>query len=151
VIVYLLMGVYLDQYLKVANYEVPDYATFAGNAAVVVGLIVAILLWLLLAVFYRRYTSARSANRRNYILLVERLDRLSTRIEAPSDVLKAVRQQALAQATHERDEIGKDLGQGHALANGPGGIHRTLAPSTQSRGSPHQSRALYRSARGSDA
>jgi hypothetical protein len=128
VIVYLLMGKYLNDYLKAKNLEPPDYSAFVGDAAVVVGLIVAILLWLLLATFYKRYTSARSANRRNYILLVEELDRLSTRIQAPNDVgygphaygpeeqsgpgsgvLKAVRQQALDQATHERDEIRKGL------------------------------------------
>lgn len=129
VIVYLLIASILERYPNVTTYKIADYAAFSGDAAVVAGLLLAIAIWLLLAAIYKRYTSARSANRRNYILLLEKLDRLRTRVRAPNDVgygphaygpeeqagaagsgvLRAVRAQALAQARHECDQISKGL------------------------------------------
>ncbi len=98
---------------------------FSGDAAVVIGLFAAVLIWLVVAYGYRGHASARCANRRNYNLLHENLDRLETRIgivlregyeeeewsnnRPGSGTLRAVRIQAFEQASHECEKIRQGL------------------------------------------
>jgi hypothetical protein len=115
------------------------YVAFSGDAAVVAGLVLAVILWLIVAAAYRGYTSAQSANRRNFNLLSEKLDRLDTRAwlalhegyepeewweDRPgSGVLRAMRYQALEQVKHECEEIRKGLkGKGMPWVTGLGYI-----------------------------
>lgn len=131
VVIYLVFANILA--LKEAFQPLPiaaNYKTFSGDVAVVLGLVIALVLWLVLGYFYEGSTSARCANRRNYNLLLEKLHRLKTRIKAvkrngygpngygpieradddpESGVLRAVRRQALALAEHECAEIEKAL------------------------------------------
>jgi hypothetical protein len=122
---------------------IKDYAVFSGDAAVVIGLLAAMLIWLILAALYRPYTSAQCANRRNHNLIREKLDRLDTRASlartagyedydepqersesvAGSGILRAIRDQALAQVWHECDEIRRALsGKGMPWVTGLGYI-----------------------------
>ncbi|HEV8043861.1 MAG TPA: hypothetical protein VGP38_01695, partial [Rubrobacter sp.] len=134
VIIYLVTVNVLDRYPKIA-----DYKGFSGDAAVVAGLLFAVVLWLALAASYRRYTSAQCANRRNYNLLCEKLDRLNTRAnlaihegyepqewledETGSGTLRAMRYQALEQVKHECEEIRRGLeGRGMPWVTGLGYI-----------------------------
>src|SRR3712207_1148528 len=109
-----------------------------GYDAVVGGLVLALALWLILAAFYVPYTSAQCANRRNFNLLSEKLDRLDTRAwlavhegyepeewqdQPGSGVLRAMRYQALEQVKHECEEIRKGLkGKGMPWVTGLGYI-----------------------------
>lgn len=64
-------------------YKLPDKlpALLVDNSAVVVGFLAAVLVWVILAIFYSPYTGADSVSRRNYNLLRERLDRLNVRLK----------------------------------------------------------------------
>jgi hypothetical protein len=144
VIAYLDVVNILDRSPRIAGHEISDYDVSSGDAAVVVGLLAALVLWLILGLFFRRYASARCASRRNYNLLLEKVDRLSSRVKIlednysvldgygseerlPADpasgMLKAVRTQALAQAKHEVEEIRRGLtGKGMPWVTGLGYI-----------------------------
>lgn len=122
---------------------IKDYAVFSGDAAVVVGLLAAMSIWLVLAAIYRPYTSSLCANRRNHNLIREKLDRLDIRgslarsagyedYEEPqegsenapgSGILRAIRDQALAHVWHECEEIRRALkGRGMPWVTGLGYI-----------------------------
>lgn len=61
---------------------IKDYAApFLGASAVFFGFVAAIFIWLIIALFSRRYTAADAANRRNYNMLREKLNRLRSRLD----------------------------------------------------------------------
>jgi hypothetical protein len=110
------------------------YAQFAGDLAVLLGLIVAFCIWWVFAYRYRRYATAVSASQRNYNGLRERFGQLKNRVQyacpegyeagnqLPTDILKT-RQQALAYARELCNEIEQGLeGKGEPWTTGLGYI-----------------------------
>lgn len=143
VVAYIVFVNVLDRFPRIADLEIANYDAFLGDVAVVIGFLAAVVIWLVAALFYKRYTSARCANRRNYNMLLERLDQLSTQVkllrddsrrppsygpdeesEGPETIaLKAMRKQALAQAEHECERIRRGLtGKGMPWVTGLGYI-----------------------------
>jgi hypothetical protein len=92
-----------------------DYTYFSGDLAVLIGVLVATFIWWEFAHYYRRYTTAASASRRNYNGLRERLDQLQNRVdhfgqgERATTGIPDVRQQAHAYAQEQCTEIEKAL------------------------------------------
>jgi hypothetical protein len=104
------------------------FESFAGGFVVIVGILVAIFTWLVVAFFYRVNTSADHANPRNYDLLRQNLARLNVRLEhahleeghesaKPSDATmssmddlnRVIRQRAYSDAVFEYKEIDRGL------------------------------------------
>jgi hypothetical protein len=54
VIVNLLIATILDRYPKITDYWISVFEDFSGDAAVVGGLVVAVVIWLVLGAFYTR-------------------------------------------------------------------------------------------------
>jgi len=96
------------------------YEEFIGDVAVLVGLILAVFIWLGFARYYQRFTTAASASRRNYNGLRERLSQLQNRTkyagprgyeqgEKSQPGILAGRQQAKAYAEEQCKEIREGL------------------------------------------
>ena len=119
--------------------DVRNKFLFSDDAAIVIGLLAALLIWTVVALGYWGHTSARYANRRNYNLLREKLDRLETRIGIVSahrleedewsddrpgrSTLRVVRAKALELARRECEKIGEGLdGRGMPWVTGLGYI-----------------------------
>ena len=96
-------------------------ARFAGDLAVLGGLVVALCIWWASARYYRRNATAANASRRNYNGLRERLSQLQIRVkiarpkehtsgkEATADDILRTRHQAYALALEQCKEIDKGL------------------------------------------
>src|SRR5215217_5830810 len=97
------------------------HARLVGDLAVLVGMIGAISVWWVFALVFRRYTSAASANRRNYNGLRERLSQLQTRLKyarpegrvsqhnSGNDTYSAMQNRAFADALEQCKEIERKL------------------------------------------
>src|SRR5215211_4912478 len=119
-------------YLVVGRiYEEGPYAKYAGDLAVLVGILASILVWLTVSYLYRPYTTAASVSPRNYNGLKERLDSLEIQVKgaqsnhsqtAPKNsVLETMRRQALALAERECEKIKEGLeGKGMLWVTGLG-------------------------------
>lgn len=91
-----------------------------GDLAVFAGALAAGLLWLACALLYRPHTTAKSADRRNYGLISERLTRLQSRIDtAPRKPCNGLREatykRARAGARKETERVEQQLDRGSGM------------------------------------
>jgi|SRR5215217_871932 len=121
VFVYVLLGE-----TELSNSEgIKGYAGAFGAFTVIGGFVAAIFIWLAIAIFFRRYTAADSANRGNYNLLRENLHVLRSQIDHACHESSGSREEAMACdiASQECSEIEKGLkGRGMPWVTGIGYI-----------------------------